>query len=256
MPSAELVVGQYKLLVVIASFLVSMTGSFVALGAAADIRKPDGRLSLFSLCSAALSLGGVGIWCMHFIGMTAFKLPVHQSYAIAETVISFVAAVLVSGLAFWFLARQAFSLARLFIAGTVVGLAVAVMHYLGMYGIRFTGYVAWDGPLVGLSIFIAVTAATAALWLAFHTRRLAHRFLASVAMAAAVGTMHYTGMAAASFYCRTNVYELAPWGTISLDYLGELVFMVALILCGWLLLDQIWSRQLEEEPAPRRRVSA
>ncbi|HXD05225.1 MAG TPA: hypothetical protein VN680_04210 [Burkholderiaceae bacterium] len=40
------------------------------------------------------------------------------------------------------------------------------------------------------------------------------------------------------------------------DYLGELVFMVALILCGWLLLDQIWSRQLEEEPAPRRRVSA
>src|SRR5262249_53687032 len=122
--------------------------------------------------------------------------------------------------------------------------------------IRFPGYVEWDVALVGISIAIAVAAAAAALWLAFHTRRLLHRLLASVAMAAAVGTMHYTGMAAASFYCRTNAYEPPPTGAISLTSLSELVFLIALILCGWLLLDQILSRQLEEQPLQRRRVSA
>lgn len=246
MPSAELVVAQYNPWLVVASFLVSMIGAFVALGAAAGIRS-KGRMNRFNLAAAALSLGGVGIWCMHFIGMIAFKIPVRQSYAVLETTVSFVAAVLVSGLAFGYLARRSFSLRRLLVAGPLAGLAVAVMHYLGMWGIRFAGYVDWNIALVALSIFIAVAAATAALWLAFHTRRLAHRVMASAAMATAVCTMHYTGMAAADFYCRSGSNEALPGGTISLPYLAETVFAVALLLCGVLLLDEMMRRQLSPE---------
>lgn len=253
MPTFELAVAQYKPLLVLASFLVSMLGAFVALGAACDIRSPHGGVSRYSLCAAALSLGGVGIWCMHFIGMLAFKIPVRQSYALLETTVSFVAAVLVSGLAFWFLARQSFSLRRLWVAGPLAGIAVAVMHYLGMYGIRFAGYIEWNAPLVSLSVFIAAVAATAALWLAFHTRRLAHRALASAVMAGAVCTMHYTGMAAADFYCRSGGgSEPTAAGTIALPYLGEAVFSIALLLCGVLLLDELMRRNLGATAAARR----
>lgn len=247
MPAIELVVASYHPALVVASFLVSMLGAFVALGAAAGIRSGVRSISRFNLCAAALSLGGVGIWCMHFIGMVAFRIPVRQGYAVLETVVSFVAAVVVSGLAFRYLASRSFSIRRLLVAGPLAGLAVALMHYLGMSGIRFPGYVDWNLALVALSVFIAVAAATAALWLAFHTRRLAHRVLASGVMATAVCTMHYTGMAAASFYCRTGSNEALPSGTLSVPYLAEAVFAIALLLCGVLLLDELMRRNFDPE---------
>lgn len=231
------------------SFVVSALGAFVALGAARHIRTAEGGWSYFNLASAAIALGGVGIWCMHFIGMVAFRIPVRQSYGVMETTISFVAAVVVAGIAFWYLAAKPFTLQRLFVAGPIAGLAVAVMHYLGMSGIRFPGYIEWDFPLVVASVVIAVVAATAAFWLAFHTRQVTHRVLASGTMAAAVCSMHYTGMAAASFYCRTDTGSVWTAGTLSLPMLGEIVFVVALLVSAGLLADQLMVAQLQRQAA-------
>ena len=186
------------------SFVVSVIGAFTALSVAPSVAgKRSGQVNWFNAGLSGLALGGVGIWSMHFLGMLAYDVPLAVGYRLFELVVSLVAAVVVSALAIGYMSAQAFSWRRLLIAGPLTGAGVAVMHYLGMYGMRFGGYFEWDWPIVALSLVIAVVAATAALWLAFHIRRGTFRALAAVVMGVAVCTMHYTGMAAASVICTT-----------------------------------------------------
>jgi NO-binding membrane sensor protein with MHYT domain len=68
------------------------------------------------------------------------------------------------------------------------------MHYLGMAAVRLHGDVSYDPMLVGLSVLIAVVAATAALWAALNIKSPVAVTVASLVMGAAVASMHYTGM--------------------------------------------------------------
>jgi hypothetical protein len=70
------------------------------------------------------------------------------------------------------------------------------MHYLGMAALRLHGAVTYDPVLVGLSVLIAVVAATAALWAALNIKSPIAVAVASLVMGGAVSSMHYTGMIA------------------------------------------------------------
>jgi NO-binding membrane sensor protein with MHYT domain len=194
----------YDLSMIILSWVVSGIGAFTALSAISRARQSaTGRVDKFNVLLAGVALGGVGIWSMHFIGMLAWKVELGVGYRLLETMVSLIAAVIVSALALGFVAAGPATFTRLLVAGPVAGIGVTVMHYLGMYSMRFYGYFDWDWNTVALSAVIAMTAATAALWLAFNTHKLWHRALAAPVMATAVCTMHYTGMAAASVMCTT-----------------------------------------------------
>ncbi|MBX3604386.1 MAG: histidine kinase [Piscinibacter sp.] len=210
------------------SFLVSVIGAYTALWVTPTVAGGrGGRVNWFNAGLSGLALGGVGIWSMHFLGMLAYDAPLAIGYRLLEMVVSLVAAVVVSALAIGFMSARPFALNRLLVAGPLAGLGVAVMHYLGMYGMRFGGYFDWNIPLVLLSIGIAIVAATAALWLAFHTRGPLLRAGAALAMGVAVCTMHYTGMAAASVVCTTaDRYARLP-GLLPPGDLGLAVAVVA-----------------------------
>jgi NO-binding membrane sensor protein with MHYT domain len=200
----ELLPVSYDLSMIILSWVVSGIGAFTALSAIGRARQSDsGRVDRFNVLLAGVALGGVGIWSMHFIGMLAWKVDLGVGYSLLETMVSLVAAVIVSALALGFVAKGPATW-RLLVAGPVAGIGVTVMHYLGMYSMRFYGFFAWDWNTVALSALIAMTAATAALWLAFNTHKTWHRALAAPVMATAVCTMHYTGMTAASVMCTTS----------------------------------------------------
>ncbi|MFI5444613.1 MHYT domain-containing protein [Polaromonas sp. UC242_47] len=135
------VLSSYQPAYVAISFLMSIIGSFVALTAATRIQKADGSLSLINTVTAGVALGGIGVWAMHFIGMLALDLDLASSYSLIETVISLGAAILASSLALGFVAKAPERLARLLGAGLLLGLGVVLMHYLGMYGLKFGGYI-------------------------------------------------------------------------------------------------------------------
>jgi NO-binding membrane sensor protein with MHYT domain len=238
------------------SFLISLVGSFVALTAAARIRLPSGKLSVGNTLAAGVALGGIGVWSMHFVGMLALKLDVATSYSMVETLISLVAAIVATAIALGYVAKRP-GLPRILGAGTVLGLGVVFMHYLGMYGLKFGGYIRWNENLVGLSVLIAVVTATAALWLAFNTARLPLRALAAVVMATAVCTMHYTGMAAADFVCTTANRFVVPqgFGYISSLNLRVLVTVTALAMALLISIDQVFQR-LDRPAAPIRKRTA
>lgn len=175
------------------SFLIAILASYCSLDMAERMREADGATRRYWLGFAGLSLGA-GIWSMHFIAMVALDLPIEQGYEPIATVISGLVAVgaVIAGLAF--LGRTP-SIARLVAAGVIVGSGVVVMHYLGMSAMRVAGEVSYRPGLFSLSVLIALTAATVALWLAINLKSFVHRVVASGVMAVAICGMHYTGMA-------------------------------------------------------------
>jgi NO-binding membrane sensor protein with MHYT domain len=241
-----LVTTSYDPFDVLLSFVISIVGSFIALTAARKIVTPNGSISMSNVVAAGLSLGGIGVWSMHFMGMLALKMDLGVSYSLMETLLSLVAAVVATSLALAFVARRPQKLQRIAAAGLVLGLGVTFMHYFGMAGMRFGGYIQWSYTLIAASMVIAIVAATAALWLAFNTRTVVARSVAAVIMGLAVCAMHYTGMMAADFICTTDNRLAVPTGTgvISSMDLPTLVTMLSLSIALVLSLDQIMQRVL------------
>lgn len=182
------------------AYLVSVVGCVVGLACTLQARRAgdEDRPRLGWLVLAAVSIGGVGIWLMHFIAMLGFDTPGSPvRYDIGRTAISAVlsiSAVFLGLLVFG--VRTRFSLWRLLLGGLITGLAVNLMHYTGMWAVRVRGTITYDPAAVWLSIGIAVVAATAAFWFTVLIEHPGLRVLAGLVMGLAVTGMHYTGMAA------------------------------------------------------------
>ncbi len=187
----------------------SVVGSVVGLACTQLARRARAEASRIGwLALASVSIGGVGIWLMHFIAMLGFTTPgMPVRYDIGRTALSaLLALAAVFGGLLVFGARKTYSVWRLLLGGVITGLAVALMHYAGMWALTIKGSFSYEPGLVALSIAIAVVAATAALWFTVATDKLWLRVLAGLIMGVAVTGMHYTGMAAV----RVNMDENAP----------------------------------------------
>lgn len=238
---SQLMPVQYSLPMVLLSFTLSLAGAFVALTATEQLARR--RVDWLNLAAASVALGGIGVWSMHFTGMLALRLRMGVSYSLPETVVSLLAAVLACGAALHAVSRER-TLPRVLAAGVLLGLAVTGMHYLGMAGMRFNGYMRWSIPTVAVSVAIAVVAATVGLWLAMVIRGVRARAAASTVIASAVCAMHYTGMAAADFICTSVTPVAFPTGSglvTSLD-LPELVACLSIGMVGVIAVDQALQR--------------
>lgn len=226
----EVVITSYDPALVALSFVVALVGSYIALSASQKLRASTGRAYRYHLAIAGIALGGIGVWSMHFIGMLAMRMQLGLSYSMAETVVSLVAAVAATAWALSIVARNPKSWLHLLGAGAMLGVGVCVMHYMGMYSMRFGGFFQWDMALVGLSVVIALVAATAALWLAFNTPSHWMRMVAAVVMALAVCSMHYTGMLAAEIVCTTSEPLAMPTGFGLLNVLQLPMLVITLVV--------------------------
>lgn len=181
------------------AYITSVVGSTVGLACTLQSRYADSpRARIVWLVLAAVSIGGVGIWVMHFIAMLGFATPgMPVRYDIMRTLLSAilsVASVFLGLLVFG--VRTEFARWRLLAGGLITGIAVNLMHYTGMWAVQIKGHIGYNLGLVALSIVIAVVAATAALWFTVAVDRIMLRVLAGLIMGIAVTGMHYTGMAA------------------------------------------------------------
>ena len=194
----------YSAPVVAASVLVAVFASFVTLGLARRVRLAEAHMAWVWCISGALVMG-TGIWSAHFVGMQAFQLPIALGYEGALTMVSWVAAVLASGIALWQAGRPVFTKTQWVVGALAMGGGICVMHYAGMQAMKMTIPIVWNMGLVVLSVLIAVLASATALMLFRVLFQLeGHRLfvfqsLAAVVMGIAICGMHYTGMGAAHF---------------------------------------------------------
>ena len=251
----EVIPTTYNQSLVIFSFFIAFLGSYIALNATRKLQTAHKENYTYYLLIGGTALGGLGVWAMHFVGMLAMRMPLGLSYSIWETVVSLLAAVGCTAWGLAIVARNPRSVKHLLGAGLMLGVGVCVMHYLGMYSMRFGGFFQWDMLLVGLSMVIAVVAATTALWLAFNTNSQAKRIGAAVLMGAAVCAMHYTGMLAASIVCTTPTPMAIPAGFGLLSVL-ELPMMVITFVVGMTLAIGVCLMMMPLMSQTRRTASA
>ena len=177
------------------------------------------RVSRWLYVVGALCLAVSGIWSMHFVGMAALRLPVNISFDLGWTIGSAFFAFVPCALGMLLVGEKVayapaddISVAAhlrvlketahhwMLAAGSLIALGVCAMHYTGMHAMRTeaTHHHEW-GTIIG-SCFIALFAATAALYFAF-VLPLTRSFTVPTSLVAGVAVcgMHYTGMYGISY---------------------------------------------------------
>lgn len=193
-----MVQSSYNPALVALSIAVAIFAAYTALDLGSRVRGATSARRWLWVAGASLAMGG-GIWSMHFIGMLAFDMAMPVTYDVGLTILSLFIATGATGAAFAWVSRPGALHRDVFVSGPLMGVGVAAMHYTGMAAMRMPGNLTYNAAIVWLSVLIAVTAATAALWLTFRQNDVWQKLLAAGVMGLAVAGMHYVGMAAATF---------------------------------------------------------
>ncbi len=240
----------YNWFLVSLSFLIAVFGSYTGLQITNGMKSSSAGPTPLWIAAAAVSLGGGAIWTMHFIGMLAYPVPMDIGYLPGPTFASLALAVVAVGIGVYIAVSGKLSIIRLLGAGLFTGLAVAGMHYLGMEAMVMPGSsMVYDKTLVGVSLGIAVVAATVALWLAVNLKGTLIMLASAVVMAVAVCGMHYTGMAAMSMVHNHEADQTIIENSMSPMTMGLFIFcasMLLLVICLIMSLNQL-SHKIQDE---------
>lgn len=231
----EYIYSTYSYPLVAISIAAAILSSYVALelaNIASDWR--TNRLLNRWLVVSAIALG-LGIWTMHFIGMFAMQLPIPIYYEGWHTLLSLLIAVTASYVGFLIVHRHN-KLIWAIGGGTVMGLGIASMHYLGMAGIRLSADIHFDLFLVGLSVLIAIGVSVLGLWILLTmkagiiAKHAVTKIIAATLMGTAISSMHYTGMAAMSLTANAQVVTESGEFLISGDPMVATLSIAAILL--------------------------
>ncbi|MDX3102394.1 MHYT domain-containing protein [Nonomuraea angiospora] len=225
----------YGLLTPVLAYVMSCIGSMLGLRLTAQAHASRGGARLRWLLGGAISIGGTGIWVMHFIAMMGFQVEGTQiKYDVWLTAASAVVAIVVVGTGLLLVSYGRGRVLALLGGGLLTGLGVASMHYLGMYAMNMSAHVSYDRLTVAASVVIAVVAATVALWFTLRVKKPIWITLAALVMGVAVSGMHYTGIYAMHVTVDPEPGVVA--GADALDFLVPLMTVISLITLTMLLM--------------------
>jgi NO-binding membrane sensor protein with MHYT domain len=232
------------------SYAMACIGAALGLRCTVHALAATGRSRRNWLITAASAIG-TGIWTMHFIAMLGFSVSGTEiRYNVPLTVLSLVVAMVVVGGGVFAVGYGRGRGSALLLGGLITGLGVASMHYIGMSAVRLHGTIHYDPLVIGLSVLVAMVAASAALWAALNIRTPLAVGLASLVMGAAVSSMHYTGMASVSVTVTPSTVPLA--GASAMQF----IFPLAVGLGSYLFLTSAFVALSPTEQERAATVSA
>src|SRR5215467_14923856 len=165
------------------AYLTSCLGCFLGLQCTARARAMKGADRARWLLLAAVSIGAAGIWVMHFIAMLGFTISGQViTYNVPVTILSMLIAVGVVSVGLLIVGFGGQGLIPVLLGGTIIGIGVASMHYVGMWAMRMPDTMGYTARLVALSVVIAIVAGTVALWAALRLGGVRHTLYASLIM--------------------------------------------------------------------------
>lgn len=186
-------VEDHNLWLVFIAAILCLLGSLVATRLFQKLRfaEKGGRLAWAFMGAIAT---GATIWCTHFVAMIAYQPGVDVTYEPGLTGVSLGIAICGSALALWFGSRQMRFAAP--IGGVLFGLAVTLMHYIGMKAFAAEAVIHWSPEYVAASIIGAVVFGGLAFEVARRAGRSGSTRPAALLMVGGIVTLHFTGMAA------------------------------------------------------------
>ncbi|EDY82131.1 Bacterial signalling N terminal domain repeat protein [Verrucomicrobiia bacterium DG1235] len=235
--------GTYDVTLVILSYAVACLAAFCALSILRKNLHKEKRRKQKALWQSIGAIAmGVGVWAMHFIGMLAFKLPIPVGYDPVITTLSALPAVFSSWIVLKLIGGSELSTNRLIAGGVLMGSGIGLMHYSGMAGMQLNAMMYYDPIIFASSIGVAVVLSIASLYTTYYLKRfsesrpLISRSIGAIIMGLAVGTMHYTGMAATHYLdlCTTpvEISGLKPSVLVALVSIASLVIIGLTTLAG------------------------
>ncbi|WP_147059564.1 bifunctional diguanylate cyclase/phosphodiesterase [Sporosarcina luteola] len=227
--------GTYNIYIVALSVIIAVLASYSALNIAAKISNANGKMKYFWLFSGSFVMGS-GVWSMHFIGMLAFEIHANMDYDASLTLLSMIASVLSSFIAFYITMPQIVDMKRLILGGFTMGSGIVAMHYIGMEAMIMPMELSYDKGLLLLSVVIAFIASYAALFLflRFKNQRTASwlKWLSAIIMGTAICGMHYTGLKAARFHSHSHLTENTQGIDLFLLY-SVLITTLFILFISW-----------------------
>ena len=218
---------QHDWRLVVLAAAICLVGAFVAVMLFRRTLAESGG-ARFHWCFLASVAAGSVTWATHFIAMLGYRSPVPVSFDGPLTVVSAMIAVVGIGAGLLLTALPRRRLAAL-LGGGLIGLAIAAMHFVGMFAYRAEGIVHWEQSYVIASVLLSV-ALSVAMADRLHARNGGQPVAAWALFAAAITGLHFTGMAA---YSVTPVAAL-PHGANgeALAAMASAIALVATIIVG------------------------
>src|SRR5258708_4643820 len=220
--------------------LVCFVASVVAVNIFHRAITSQARTRLIWIGIAGASIG-YGIWATHFIAMLAYEPGVSTGYGVALTALSLAAAMILTSCGFGFSANAP-DRWRAPMGGAIIGVGIASMHYLGMWGLEVPGRVTWSADLVLASIVLGMIFGYAALAIAVRYTDRWGTLVAALLLTLAIVSHHFTAMGAV---------EIIPDPTRSSDalslsagFLAAAIAGVALSVLGMSLVGVLADRRL------------
>lgn len=229
---------QYNYYIIGLSVLIAIITSVLALSITEKISYSERKSKIFWLTSGSIVMGS-GVWSMHFIGMMAFHIHISVSYNVMITIISMLASIISSFIAFYITMAKNIKWYRIVIGGLIMGSGIVTMHYVGMEAMKMDATLTYDKKLVALSILIALIASYAALFLFLRFRNQSYskllKGLSGIVMGFAISGMHYTGVAAANFEMdHTHAMEQSTTASVNrFLFIGVTVTILVILLISW-----------------------
>lgn len=239
---------------VLASLAISLMAGFTGLSLTRGASRLSSAHRKAVVAMAAIVLGG-GIWSMHFVAMLGLRLPILYFYDLLSTLISALAAILMTGLALLILHFRPRTQLSLTLAGGIIGAGISVMHYIGMAGMEMCLPVFTPAGVAGAGV-ASVILSVIAVRLAYGERGRRNIVQGTVGFGLAVTAVHFIAMAGTGFIPAEVAGDPGP--AVGNETLAILVTLAAFAICGAFLLTAITflpSPEQEEAATPEPRPS-
>lgn len=191
----DCIVYEHDIRLVLLAVVICTISSFTAIHLMHHVGRSRGVIRKVWLCVAGTATG-FGIWATHFIAMLAYSPGIQSAYNIALTLVSLLAAILLTILSFAVASKPALKFGRWF-GGALVGGGIAVMHYTGMAALEVPGRILWSPPLVAESIALGALFGAFALPIGLYHRSYRSITSGALLLTLAICSHHFTAMAGA-----------------------------------------------------------
>ena len=229
------IVSNHDLSLVALAALVCGLASLTAINLLHHVRRSEGASHTLWLGIAGVSTG-FGIWATHFIAMLAFSPALPTGYNIALTILSLVAAVVLTGLGFS-IALGPGLVGAMWLGGALVGGGIAAMHYTGMAAFEVAGTITWDAVLVVASVLLGALLGAISLPVGLGTRLAHGKLVGALLLTLAICSHHFTAMAAVAITpdstIRLSPLAISPqWLAIGVAFISLVILLLASAALG------------------------
>lgn len=200
----------------------------------------------------AMLVIGFGIWTTHFVAMLGFEGHGDVRFMLGSTVLSLVAGLAGAFLSLRFVEHEQ-GKRRSAMTGLGIALSTSALHYVGMNALVMDHVIAWNLPMVALSIVSGACLAVPAFVLMLSPRAtIATSLKGAGLLAASVLALHFIGMDAMRMTMRPAVIETHDI-VVSRDVLAVALAAISLLIIGWLLTLLALDKRKDREERARLR---